>query len=72
MAAILLENVPEDLHRRLREEAARHHRSMTGHALALIEQGLRGEHLPPLPEPERPLRPFTRALLRQAIHEGRR
>ena len=42
MGDILIKKVPDGLHRRLKEEAAKHHRSMARHALALIEEGLRG------------------------------
>lgn len=71
MPAILLKQVPDELHRRLKEEAARHHRSMTGHALALIEQGLgSGEELA-LPPPEKPRRRYTHQVAVQAIRQGR-
>ncbi len=42
MPGLLIKNFPPELHRRLKEEAARHHRSMTRQALALLEQGLSG------------------------------
>ena len=40
MPGLLIKDFPPELHRRLKEEAARHHRSMTRQALALLEQGL--------------------------------
>ena len=40
MPGLLIKEFPPELHRRLKEEAARHHRSMTRQALALLEQGL--------------------------------
>jgi plasmid stability protein len=40
MPDILLKAVPKDLHRRLRERAARNGRSMNREAIRLIERGL--------------------------------
>ena len=40
MAGLLIKDFPPELHRRLRDEATRHHRSMTRQALALLEQAL--------------------------------
>lgn len=40
MAGLLIKDFPPELHRRLKEEAARYHRSMTRQALALLEQAL--------------------------------
>ncbi len=42
MSGLLIKDFPPELHRRLKEEAVRHHRSMTRQALALLEQGLSG------------------------------
>ncbi|MGH8706218.1 MAG: FitA-like ribbon-helix-helix domain-containing protein [Burkholderiales bacterium] len=40
MAALLIKDLPPKLHQRLKAEARRQRRSMTQHALALLEQGL--------------------------------
>ena len=40
MTALLIKNVPPPLHERLKEEAQKHHRSMTKEALFILEQGL--------------------------------
>lgn len=40
MSALLIKDFPPELHSKLKEEAARHHRSMTRQALALLEQAL--------------------------------
>ena len=40
MTALLIKDVPPPLHERLKEEAQRHHRSMTKEALFILEQGL--------------------------------
>lgn len=40
MSGLLIKDFPPELHSKLKEEAARHHRSMTRQALALLEQAL--------------------------------
>jgi plasmid stability protein len=38
MADILIKNVPKEVHRKLKEMAETHHRSMTKEALSLLEE----------------------------------
>jgi plasmid stability protein len=38
MSSITIKNVPEDLHRRLKEQAERHHRSLNGEIIACLER----------------------------------
>ena len=40
MPGLSIKDFPPELHRRLKQEAARYHRSMTRQALALLEQAL--------------------------------
>jgi plasmid stability protein len=40
MSDLLIKDLPPELHHKLKEEAARHHRSMSLHALMLLEQAL--------------------------------
>lgn len=40
MAALLIKDFPPELHQKLKEEAARYHRSMTRQAMALLEEAL--------------------------------
>lgn len=40
MPTLVVKNLPEQLHERLRAQAQEHHRSMTKEVIALIEQGL--------------------------------
>lgn len=71
MASVLLKNVPEDLHRRLKEHAVRHHRSLNKEVIALLEGAL-GEPAPqPLPAPMPLKRRLTQAVLGRARREGR-
>jgi hypothetical protein len=71
MPAIVLKEVPAQLHRRLREQAERNRRSMSQELLTILERALRP--LPPL-KPVKPVktrRPFKHAWLLKATREGR-
>jgi len=62
MAGLLIKDFPPELHRRLREEAVRHHRSMTRQALALLEQALTvpaRDAADLLPDPLKPAKPVA-------------
>ena len=73
MSGLLIKNVPPEIHRKLREDAARNHRSMTRHALALLEAALAGTPAPAgkPPKPVHPAFPVSAKLIRNAIREGR-
>lgn len=47
MATLVIKNLPDDLHARLKEQAQRHHRSVTKEVVSLIESGLGAPHRPP-------------------------
>ena len=76
MPALLIRNVPKDLHEALCRRAAENHRSVTKETLALLEDALRME-------PKRltiaqlnrrrvhGAKPLTDALLHRAKHTGR-
>ena len=62
MPGLLIKDFPPELHRRLKQEAARHHRSMTRQALALLEQALAAparNAADLLPDPLKPVKPVT-------------
>ncbi len=40
MSALLIKDMPPVLHTRLRQDAQKHHRSMTRHAIAILEASL--------------------------------
>ena len=71
MSAIVIKDVPKDVHRLLKEAAARNRRSMNQEALMILERALRP--VPPLVrvKPIKPKRPFTHDWLLKAIREGR-
>lgn len=72
MAGFVIKELPEALHRKLREQAARHHRSMTKEVLALLEEAL-GAEAPQAraPAPFKGRFALTDKFLERARREGR-
>lgn len=74
MPGLLIKDFPPELHRKLKEEAARHHRSMTRQALALLEQALSApakNAAELLPKPIKPAKPVTLNNVVATIREER-
>ncbi len=74
MPGLLIKDFPPELHRRLKQEAARHHRSMTRQALALLEQALAAparDAADLLPDPLKPAKPVTRGDVVAVIRKSR-
>ena len=74
MPGLLIKDFPPELHRRLKEEAARYHRSMTRQALTLLEQALSAparNAADLLPAPIKPKKPVTPNDVVAVIREGR-
>jgi plasmid stability protein len=73
MPGLLIKHLPAELHKRLRESAFRHRRSMTQQALTLLEDGLaRTEPPAELPPPLAGRIPLTRALADRGRRLGRK
>ena len=70
VAAILIKDVPPELHERLREAAARDHRSLNKEVIALLEAAL-SERPASLPPPIKPAFPLTQDWLDQVRAHGR-
>ena len=73
MSTIVIKNVPDELHARLKERAQRNRRSLTKELLTIIEESLpRKRAVPKLPPPVK-LKggPLTDDELEAAIAEGR-
>lgn len=76
MPTLVIKNLPEPLHERLKAQAQLHHRSMNKEVIALIEQGILA---PPSRAQRRPLPPLVRLStgpvttewIEAAIAEGR-
>lgn len=71
MSRLVLENVPDTLHLRLKEQAARNHRSLTGEAMMILDAGVGGQQECDLPEPFEGKHPITDESIQQARREGR-
>jgi plasmid stability protein len=73
MATIIIRDLPDDLHERLKAQAKRNHRSLTKEAIVLIERHLSQSR--PTPELPAPLRlkvgPVTIKQIEAAISKGR-
>jgi hypothetical protein len=71
MPALLIKNLPADVHEWLREEAERNRRSMTQQAIVLFEERMakfRPVHFGP---PTRTVTPLTAEFIDSAKKEGR-
>jgi len=73
MAALMIKDVRPALHTRLRQEAQKHHRSMTRHALALLERALEPGRIltADLPPPLKGKQKLSDAWLGRAKRTGR-
>ncbi len=71
MPTIVIKEFPTELHRQLKEDAERHHRSMTKHVVAILEANLRPPAIRPYSPPVKLATPLTDAFLAKAKHWGR-
>ena len=76
MPALLIRDLPDELHRKLKERAAANHRSMSRELLVVLEEALHeSAGPPPLAAVDRMrvtgTKPLTQELLDQARREGR-
>lgn len=75
MSTLVVKNLPDELHDRLRERAQRNHRSVTKEAIVLLEQGMLAAAVrQPIKLPP-PIKlkggPVTTEWIEAAIAEGR-
>lgn len=71
MPALVIKDLPAELHRRLKTEARQRHRSMTQQAIALLVQGLQGVPQVPRIKPYQGARSLTNAFIADAKRQGR-
>ena len=71
MPALVIKELPIELHRRLKHEAAQQRRSMTQQAIFILEQGL--QRARPVPDftPYKGAFALTNAFINKAKREGR-
>ena len=77
MPALLIRDLPEELHQKLKQRAAANHRSMSRELLVLLEEALHDSAGPPPLEAVDRMRvsgakPLTQDLLEEARREARR
>ena len=72
MAGLVIKDVPAELHRKLKEQAARHHRSMTKEVLAVLERALsEADFAKEAPPPFKGRFTLTDEFIDRARREGR-
>jgi plasmid stability protein len=71
MATFLLRDLPAELHRRLKEEAVRNHRSMSQQVVAILERHLADAQPQSYPPPVRVAFPMTDEFLNKTKRRGR-
>jgi len=71
MASLVIKNLPEELHRRLKDSAVQNRRSMAMQAVVLMEKGLGAGAGWELPPPIKLSFPLTEEFLNRAKREGR-
>jgi plasmid stability protein len=72
MPALLIKDLPPELHAKLKREAARNHRSMNRQALVMLEQAMNLSAPPELPPPAKGKFLLTDKWLKTAKREGRK
>jgi hypothetical protein len=73
MSTLVVKNLPDDLHARLKDQAERNRRSVTQEAISLIQVGLVAPRIAPKLPPPIKLKggPLTTEEIETAINEGR-
>lgn len=71
MSAVIIRDLPEGLHELLKEDARQHHRSMSKHIVAILENALSERRKSALPKPLKTPHPITPEFIDWAKREGR-
>ena len=71
MPALVIKDFPAELHRRLKDDATQHHRSMTQQAIVILEQGLHQVRPIPAFTAYRGKFPLTNEFIDAAKRDGR-
>ncbi len=71
MAALLIKDLPPQLHAWLKVEAVRNRRSMTQQTIVLLEERMHHIHPVPVTQPVQPLKPIPDDFFARTIREGR-
>ena len=71
MTAVIVRDLPEELHGLLKEDARQHHRSMSKHIVAILEDALSERRKSVLPKPLKTSHRVTPEFIDWAKREGR-
>lgn len=71
MSAVVIRDLPPDIHQRLKTEAQRHHRSMNREIIAILEKEVGGNRLSDLPPPVKGIKPADPRWIVRVIREAR-
>lgn len=71
MPALVIKDLPVEIHRRLKDEAVQHHRSMTQQAIVILEQGLHRVRPIPVFKAYKGRFPLTNEFMNKAKRDGR-
>ncbi len=71
MSAVMIRDLPDELHELLKEDARRHHRSMSKHIVAILEGALSERRKSTLPQPLKMPHRITPEFIDWAKREGR-
>lgn len=71
MPALVIKALPAEIHRRLKDDAAQHHRSMTQQAIVILEQALHRVRPIPVFKAYKGKFPLTNEFINTAKREGR-
>jgi len=71
MPSLILRDLPEEVHKRLRDRAQRHHRSMTKEAVSILERELVAAGPVRLPPVVSAAQQIPADVIDRAIEEGR-
>jgi len=71
MSSLLIKNIPENLRKKLKEQAELNHRSMNKQAVSILEQALERPGIRQLPPPVKAKVFITDKWLNRAKKEGR-
>ena len=71
MPSLVIKDLPAEIHRRLKDDAAHHHRSMTQQAIVILEQGLHRVRPIPAFKAYMGTFPLTNEFINAAKREGR-
>jgi plasmid stability protein len=71
MTALLVKNMPQELHEKLRRRAKTHHRSMNREVVAILERELERPNAQELPRPVKTGKPVDHDWIVQVIRNAR-